>query len=135
MESGMRMDKLLLLAFILVGVAIISGAIAQISLKRGVENLKDKYEITQLLNPINFAKALFTSPLLLIGLMLYIIGFVVWIAALTKLDVSFMYPMLALAYVLVAVLAAVFLKEEITLLRWTGIALVTIGAILLLKTA
>jgi drug/metabolite transporter (DMT)-like permease len=67
--------------------------------------------------------------------MLYIIGFVVWIAALTKLDVSFMYPMLALAYVLVAVLAAVFLKEEITLLRWTGIALVTIGAILLLKTA
>jgi uncharacterized membrane protein len=46
-----------------------------------------------------------------------------------------MYPMLALAYVLVAVLAAVFLKEEITLLRWTGIALVTIGAILLLKTA
>jgi drug/metabolite transporter (DMT)-like permease len=135
MESGMRMDKLLLLAFILVGVAIISGAIAQISLKRGVENLKDKYEINQLLNPINFAKALFTSPLLLIGLMLYIIGFVVWIAALTKLDVSFMYPMLALAYVLVAVLAAVFLKEEITLLRWTGIALVTIGAILLLKTA
>lgn len=129
------MDKLLLLAFILVGVAIISGAIAQISLKRGVENLKDKYEINQLLNPINFAKALFTSPLLLIGLMLYIIGFVVWIAALTKLDVSFMYPMLALAYVLVAVLAAVFLKEEITLLRWTGIALVTIGAILLLKTA
>jgi hypothetical protein len=54
------MDKLLLLAFILVGVAIISGAIAQISLKRGVENLKDKYEINQLLNPINFAKALFT---------------------------------------------------------------------------
>jgi drug/metabolite transporter (DMT)-like permease len=129
------MDKLLLLAFILVGVAIISGAIAQISLKRGVENLKDKYEINQLLNPINFAKALFTSPFLLIGLVLYIIGFVVWIAALTKLDVSFMYPMLALAYVLVAVLAAVFLKEEITLLRWTGIALVTIGAILLLKTA
>ena len=43
------------------------------------------------------------------------------------LNVSFMYPLLRLGYVLVAVTSAVFLGEAITLTRWLGILLVVIG--------
>jgi uncharacterized membrane protein len=123
------------IAFILLILSVVIGAVAQISLKKGVSNLQSKYDTMEILNPVKFLSILKESPLIFVGGLLYALGFVIWIAAMTKFDVSFMYPMLSLAYILVAVLAFVILKENITLYRWLGIILVTIGSMLLLKSA
>ena len=129
------MNKMVNIAFILLILSVVIGAVAQISLKKGVSNLQGKYDTLEILNPVKFLSILKESPLIFIGGLLYALGFVIWIAAMTKFDVSFMYPMLSLAYILVAVLAFVILKENITLYRWLGIILVTIGSMLLLKSA
>jgi uncharacterized membrane protein len=129
------MNKMINIAFILLILSVVIGAVAQISLKKGVSNLQGKYDTLEILNPVKFLSILKESPLIFVGGLLYALGFVIWIAAMTKFDVSFMYPMLSLAYILVAVLAFVILKENITLYRWLGIILVTIGSMLLLKSA
>jgi len=129
------MNKMINIAFILLILSVVIGAVAQISLKKGVSNLQSKYDTMEILNPVKFLSILKESPLIFVGGLLYALGFVIWIAAMTKFDVSFMYPMLSLAYILVAVLAFVILKENITLYRWLGIILVTIGSMLLLKSA
>jgi multidrug transporter EmrE-like cation transporter len=126
--------KMVAMAFILLAIAIIGGAFAQISLKKGVNNLNDKFSISDIMKPWNWPKIFSESPYILVGLLLYVIGFVVWVAALTKFDVSFMYPMLSLAYVLVAVLSFVFLKESLGIYRIVGIALVTAGTFFLLRS-
>ncbi|AET64475.1 hypothetical protein Mhar_1107 [Methanothrix harundinacea 6Ac] len=45
-----------------------------------------------------------------------------------------MYPMLSLAYILTALLAFYFLGEQISTLRWSGIILVVLGCILIMKS-
>ena len=129
------MDKMVTIAFVLLILAIVIGAFAQISLKKGISNLQGKYDVLEILNPIKFLSILRESPLVFVGGFLYAMGFVIWLAALAKFDVSFMYPMLSLAYVLVAVLALVFLKEHITIYRWAGIGLIIAGCFFLLKSA
>ena len=121
------------LILVLVAVSIVGAALGQIVLKKGVDSLEG-YSVVDLLKPWNLPKIFVQSPLIFVGLVIYAIGFIIWIAALSKLDVSFMYPMLSLAYVLVAVLSFIFLKETISVYRWIGIALVTVGTFFLLKS-
>jgi drug/metabolite transporter (DMT)-like permease len=57
-----------------------------------------------------------------------------WLGALSTLDVSFMYPLLSLAYVVTAVFAIIYLGEIVTLSRWAGISLVVIGCVLIARS-
>jgi drug/metabolite transporter (DMT)-like permease len=68
------------------------------------------------------------------GLFLYMVSAFLWLGALSTLDVSSMYPLLSLAYVVTAVFAVVFLGEMVTIYRWAGIALVVIGCILIVRS-
>ena len=129
------MNNMVLFAYILLAIAIVGGAFGQIALKKGVDSLQGKFSMTDLLKPWNLPKVLVQSPMIFVGLVFYVMSFMVWLAALTKFDVSFMYPLLSLAYVLVAIFAMAFLKENISVYRWLGIALVTVGSFLLLKSA
>jgi drug/metabolite transporter (DMT)-like permease len=70
------------------------------------------------------------SPLVLLGLLLYGIGALAWIAVLARLDLSLAYPFLALNFVLVTIASRLFLGETVPALRWAGI-LVICGGILL----
>ena len=129
------MEKAMALAFVLLAIAVLGAAFGQLALKKGIDGLQGKYSVTDILKPWNLPKIFVQSPLVFAGLLIYVVGFLVWIAALSALDVSFMYPLLSLSYVLLAILAAVFLKETITVWRWAGIVLVTIGSFLLLRSA
>lgn len=49
-------------------------------------------------------------------------------------DVSFMYPLLSLGYIVTAILAFVFIGENITLLRWAGIVVIIAGCFMITKS-
>jgi len=61
--------------------------------------------------------------------------FFLWLAVLSWEDLSVALPMQALNYVLVAVLAKYLLHEDISPLRWAGIALVCVGVMLITKSS
>jgi len=65
------------------------------------------------------------------GASLYVIATVVWLYLLNKYPLSYIYPMIAFAYAIGAILAMILLKEQISLMRWSGIFLVVLGVALI----
>lgn len=68
---------------------------------------------------------------LLIGFALYGVGFVLLMWAFRHGEASVVFPMLALSYVWVLILAAVFFAEPVTIAKGSGVALVVVGISLL----
>jgi drug/metabolite transporter (DMT)-like permease len=64
------------------------------------------------------------------GLILYIISTIVWLIALSKTTLSFVYPFAALIFVLVMLSARIVFLEPIPTLRYFGILLICIGFLL-----
>jgi multidrug transporter EmrE-like cation transporter len=70
------------------------------------------------------------SPLTLLGLLLYAISAIFWIAALTRVELSYAYPMLGAGYILVSVLAWQLWGEQMTPQRAVGTLVVALGVYL-----
>jgi len=71
-----------------------------------------------------------------IGIACYIASFLLWIAILSRADLSFAYPIgNVIDYVLVPVLSVIILHETIPLLRWVGIGCIVIGVYLISTSA
>ena len=67
------------------------------------------------------------NPWVLTGIGLLLLFFASYLTALSWADLTYVLPATALSYVLMAFLAKLFLHEHVTLSRWLGIALVTVG--------
>ena len=78
-------------------------------------------------NLFEFASRIIASPWLWIGIAFYIVNFFLWIALLSRIDLSVAFPISSFTYLIVPVLAIVFLHEQVFLTRWMGIILIIIG--------
>jgi len=76
------------------------------------------------------APTLATHPGVLLGLLCYVVSVVVWIVALSRVDVSIAYPMLSIGYVVNALLAMWLFGEDVSMQRWLGIGVILIGVTL-----
>ena len=73
-------------------------------------------------------------PQVLVGFVCYGLSAVLWIAVVSNVDLSFAYPMVSLAYVIVVVASWLLLGEQIPLLRVVGLALIVVGVIAISRT-
>jgi drug/metabolite transporter (DMT)-like permease len=73
-------------------------------------------------------------PGVLGGLACYVISVVVWIVALSRVDVSIAYPMLSIGYVVNALLAMWLFGETVSVQRWIGIGVILIGVTLVARS-
>ena len=77
--------------------------------------------------------ALASAPVIAGGLLL-LIFFALFLALLSWADLSYVLPMISSCFVVSALLGHLVLGEEISLVRWTGIALVSAGVLLVGRT-
>jgi uncharacterized membrane protein len=75
-----------------------------------------------------------SSPWVLVGVALQASFFFLYLALLSRADVSQVLPMTALDYIVVALLAQWALGEGVTAVRWAGIGLITTGVFLVSRT-
>jgi drug/metabolite transporter (DMT)-like permease len=68
---------------------------------------------------------------IILGLIFYGLGSVFWIIALSKADLSFVYPFTALTFVLVSILSVFILKENLSWNRLAGTGIIMLGVIVL----
>ncbi|MGB9590330.1 MAG: EamA family transporter [candidate division WOR-3 bacterium] len=61
------------------------------------------------------------------GIGLYALSAVVWLALLSRVELSVAYPMLSLGYVLIVLVAWAFLGEPMTVWKALGVVLIAIG--------
>lgn len=111
--------------FSLILTGVLLNAAAQLLLKAGTRAIGTFEFAWANVRPIGFAVA--TSPPILGGLMCYAISVVVWILALSRVEVSIAYPMLSLGYVVNAFFAWWLFGEAVTAMRMTGIFVIIVG--------
>jgi len=73
----------------------------------------------------------FTQPYVLLGLTIYGLGTAMWVVAVSKHDISYVFPISALNYVLVTMGGKFLFGETIPGKRWVGVALVIVGVALM----
>ena len=118
------------LGFILFTVA--TNAAAQLMLKYGMMQLGTLSFAG--VNPIIKILQIVFSPWVFLGLCTFVISMASHLFVLSKVELSFAYPFLSLAYVLVAVFAYFVFREDLNALRIAGIGLICIGTVLIAQS-
>lgn len=74
------------------------------------------------------------TPWVPLGVVLQAVFFFIYLALLSRAEVSWVLPVTAAGYVVVALLAQLLLAEAVTPARWLGIALIVAGVALVSRT-
>ena len=120
----------MLIAMILLSVTL--AAVAQLTLKHGMD------QVTETTGALRFdashARAVAVTPAVWLGLALFAVSAVVWLAVLSRASLSFAYPFAALTYVLIVLFDRFVLHQEVPGLRWAGVAAIAVGIFLVAQT-
>lgn len=116
----------------LIAVSITSGVAGQTSMKIGLGQLNGSAQIVGIPSVI---MVILTSPLVLLGLSFYVLGALTWIIVLSRLNLSYAYPFLALNFVLITLVSWLVLGEAIPITRWFGIVCICVGVVLVARSA
>jgi hypothetical protein len=68
---------------------------------------------------------------ILLGVFFEAIFFVGLLMLMSKADVSFVWPLTSLSFVVTTIAAKLYLHEEVSVLRWSGVCLIMLGAALI----
>ncbi|MDR3429149.1 MULTISPECIES: SMR family transporter [Silvimonas] len=120
------------LEFLLILIGVLLNAGAQLALKAGVRTI-GHFEFS-LSNALPIGWQLGTNPYILTGLSCYVISVVVWILALSRVEVSVAYPMLSIGYVVNALLAWQLFGEALSSQRVAGIGIIMVGVFLIARS-
>jgi multidrug transporter EmrE-like cation transporter len=115
-------------SFLLILTGVLLNAAAQLLLKAGTNRVGPIALDAQSLPAL---QALALSGPIIAGLACYVISVVVWIVALSRVEVSIAYPMLSIGYVVNAIAAWFLFGEALTPMRLAGIAVIIVGVFLL----
>jgi multidrug transporter EmrE-like cation transporter len=129
-EGSAAMVNYLVLALIFVDVIL--NVAGQLSLKYGMSQFGNFSLSLGNLPPI-FLKAA-TNPNVLLGLLCYGLGFLVWLIVLAKAEVSYAYPLISLGYVFTAILARFLFGEAVSFTRMAGILVTCAGVFLIARS-
>ena len=120
------------ISWLLILTGVLLNATAQLLLKAGTNSVGTFSFSASNLLPVGLKLA--TEPHILGGLTCYVISVVVWIMALSRVDVSIAYPMISIGYVVTALAAWWLFGEALTVERMVGIGVIIIGVFLVTRS-
>jgi drug/metabolite transporter (DMT)-like permease len=111
------------------GLVVVLQVIGNVFLSRGMRSIGSVDTISSS-GLFSYGVRTATNPCVVLGLGLLLAFFALYLAALSRLDLSYVLPMTASAYVLTAFSAWLILGEAVSPTRWAGTVAVTIGILL-----
>jgi multidrug transporter EmrE-like cation transporter len=117
----------------LIMIGVLLNAAAQIVLKQGMRTIGTFAFSLENIIPIGIKVGL--NPFIILGIGCYGISVIVWLMVLSRVDVSYAYPMLSVGYIVAALAGKMFFGEPVDLVRWVGIVTICIGVFLITRTA
>ncbi len=121
----MKQNHLTLKIFFLIVLNDIVDTIAQLFMKKGLV-LTGISSVT-FSNITEFVAKSASSFLLWLGIIFYALNFLVWIIILYKVDLSIAMPVGSSSYILVPIVAIIFLHEYVSPLQWLGVLCIVVG--------
>jgi drug/metabolite transporter (DMT)-like permease len=120
------------LAVVYILVSVLTGAIGQVLLKKGMMTMGP---VTLTLNQLPTTLwRMATNPYVVIGLLIYVGGTVFWLSALSRVDLSFAYPFASLSYVVMLAASWLLFHENVTPIRLLGTVIVGLGVFLISRS-
>lgn len=116
--------------YVILAISILLAVTGQLLMKKGMM-LFGTFPASQLLYKI---VPMFFNPYVFFGFAFFGLSSLFWLIVLSRLQLSFVYPMVSVAYVLVALFSMLFFKESVSLVRWSGIAVIIIGVYLISRS-
>lgn len=116
--------------YLILAVSIILAVAGQLLMKKGMMTF-GTFPISQLLYKI---VPMFLNPWVFLGFVFFGLSSIFWLVVLSRLELSMVYPMVSVAYVLVAIFSLIFFKENVSLVRWVGIVVIILGVYLISRS-
>ncbi|MGB9613312.1 MAG: EamA family transporter [Candidatus Margulisiibacteriota bacterium] len=116
--------------YLVLTISILLAVTGQLLMKRGMM-LFGSFPVSQLLFKII---PMFLNPWVFSGLVCFGLSSIFWLVVLSRLELSLVYPMVSVAYVLVAMASWIFFRENLSLIRWLGIAVIILGVYLISRS-
>ncbi|MBI3052495.1 MAG: EamA family transporter [Betaproteobacteria bacterium] len=120
------------ISFSLLMTGVLLNAGAQLLLKAGTNAVGVFAFSSDNLVPVGWKLA--TEPHIVGGLGCYVLSVIVWILALSRVEVSIAYPMLSIGYAVNALAAWYLFGEAVTLTRLAGIGIIIIGVYIVARS-
>jgi multidrug transporter EmrE-like cation transporter len=120
------------ISFTLIMTGVMFNAAAQLLLKAGTNSVGAFAFSRENIFPIGWQLA--TEPHIVGGMFCYLISLVVWVLALSRVQVSIAYPMLSVGYVVNAIAAWYLFGEAVSLTRLLGIGVIILGVFILARS-
>jgi drug/metabolite transporter (DMT)-like permease len=113
-------------AIVIIVIGVIFAAIGQVSWKLGMNQAGPMAAMN-----LAYISSVLLNPYVLLGFMMYGLSTVFWLIALSKKDLSFVYPFISLTYILVLALSSLVLKESIGIGKIAGTLAIIVGLIII----
>ena len=120
------MVKIILLVLLSEAITVIG----QILFKKSTNNI-GTYNLRAGSDCIRFLSKVLTRPSLWLGVLAMVTGLIVWLLAIAQGDLSLVFPIGSLQYILILFLAHKFLGEKIDRMKLIGTLLVMAGIIIM----
>lgn len=101
---------------------IVFGSFGDVSLARGMKSMPpvDVHHLGGLILAL-------ANPWVILGIFLLLGFFSAYLSALSFADLTYVLPATSVGYVIMALLGRFFLHEHVSVFRWSGVALITLG--------
>ncbi len=116
--------------FLIIFVSVALGSTGQLLFKRGMQ----VFGQVNLTNIWGQLIKILLVPYIPLGFVCFGVSSVLWLVVVSKLDLSYAYPMVSLGYVIVVLASWWFLGEDLSFLRLVGLALICAGVTLVSKS-
>ncbi len=130
-KSGGRNASSNLKPKILLIFSILVGSCGQIMMKLGVNSIGG---VSLHGAPEQALIHIFTCPYIIAGLFCVGISMLLWLTVISKLELSFAYPIVALSYIIILLFGWLALSERINATRIAGIGCIMAGVVLISRT-
>jgi multidrug transporter EmrE-like cation transporter len=116
----------------LIMLGVLLNAAAQLFLKEGMRRI-GHFEFIWA-NAVPIALQVAGNVFVLGGLLCYVISVAVWLLVLSRVEVSFAYPLLSVGYIVNAVAGYYLFQENLSIMRISGIVVICLGVFLVTKS-
>jgi multidrug transporter EmrE-like cation transporter len=111
---------------------VLLNVIAQLLLKQGMNHIGYFAFSWQNLMPVTWQVS--TNPYIVTGVFTYVFSVAIWLLVLSRVQVSYAYPLLSVGYIVNAFAAYYLFAEDLSVVRMLGIFIIMLGVYIVARS-